>query len=110
MRDLLRKGNTQDGDAIRLAQCNETATPKNSWNKTRIFGASFSANVFARQEVRMGEILPKLFFDPASIEFSPRARINRHGLAIARFYVWAFTPMGKVLARTGKHNAQATKS
>jgi hypothetical protein len=59
MRDLLREGNTQDGDAIRFAQCNETATSKNSWNKHRIFGASFSANVFASQEVRKGEIFSK---------------------------------------------------
>jgi hypothetical protein len=55
----------------------QNCNSENSWNKTRIFAAHFSANVFARQTVRKKTIFFELFFDPASVEtFITEARVR----------------------------------
>jgi len=42
----------EHGDAISRAQANEYATPKNSWNKHRIFGANFRRKFLCVRQLR----------------------------------------------------------
>jgi hypothetical protein len=60
--------NTQHGDANRRAQSNECSIRKNSWNKTRIFGANFRRMFLRVRSLRRARFFQTIF-DPAIVEF-----------------------------------------